>query len=54
MEPTSIATAISTALQGLVTDTISAIAAVAPYGITVFGATFAWKKGTQFFRSMAK
>lgn len=54
MEPSTIATAVQTALQAVVTDTIAAIAAVAPIGITIFGATFVWKKGVQFFKGVAK
>lgn len=54
MEPTAITTAITTALQSVVTDTIAAISAVAPIGITIFGATFVWKKGVQFFKGVAK
>lgn len=54
-EPTSsIATSISNSMQQIVTDTIATIGAVAPIGITIFGAMFAWKKGIQFFRGVTK
>lgn len=47
-------TAISTALTGIKTDLLSAIAVIAPLGIAVFGATFIWKKGISFFSSIAR
>ena len=50
----SIATSISNSMQQIVTDTIATIGAVAPIGITIFGAMFAWKKGIQFFRGVTK
>lgn len=52
--PPSIATSISTSMQTIVTDTIATISAVAPIGITIFGAMFCWKKGIQFFRGVTK
>lgn len=53
-ETPSIATSISTSMQTIVTDTIATIGAVAPIGITIFGAMFCWKKGIQFFRGVTK
>ena len=50
----SVSSMISTSMQTIVTDTISSIAAIAPIGITIFGAMFAWKKGIQFFKSVTK
>lgn len=45
---------ITTSMQTIVTDTITSIAAIAPIGITIFGAMFAWKKGLQFFKQVTK
>lgn len=53
-EGTSVSTMISGSMQTIVTDTIASIAAIAPIGITIFGAMFAWKKGIQFFKSVTK
>lgn len=50
----SIATSISTSMQQIVTDTMAAISAIAPLAVTIFGATFAWRKGVQFFKGVAK
>lgn len=50
----SIATSISTSMQQIVTDTMAAISAIAPFAVTIFGATFAWRKGVQFFKGVAK
>lgn len=46
--------AITTALQTVVTDTIAAITAVAPIGITIFGTMLAWKYGVRFFKTISK
>lgn len=53
-QTSSIATSISNSMQQIVTDTIATIGAVAPIGITIFGAMFAWKKGIQFFKGVTK
>lgn len=50
----SVSTTITTSMQTIVTDTITSIAAIAPIGITIFGAMFAWKKGLQFFKQVTK
>lgn len=50
----SVSTTISTSMQTIVTDTIASIAAIAPIGITIFGAMFAWKKGIAFFKQVTK
>lgn len=50
----SISTVITASFQQIVTDTITSIAAIAPIGITIFGAMFAWKKGKQFFNTVTK
>lgn len=42
------------AMQTIVTQTLSSIAAIAPIGITIFGAMFAWKKGIEFFKNVTK
>lgn len=49
-----VASSITTSLNSVVTNTLGAITAVAPIGITIFGAMFAWKKGVQFFKGVAK
>lgn len=53
-ESVSVADTITSSFQTIVTDTISSIAAIAPIGITIFGAMFAWKKGKQFFNTVSK
>lgn len=53
-EGVSVSSTISTSMQQIVTDTVSTIAAIAPIGITVFAAMFAWKKGLQFFKQVTK
>lgn len=50
----SVSTVIQTSMQTIVTDTLTTIAAVAPIGITIFGAMFCWKKGIQFFKNVTK
>lgn len=50
----NVASAMTSAMQGIVTNTLSAISAIAPIGITIFGAMFAWKKGVQFFKGVTK
>lgn len=50
----SIASTITASFQTIVTDTISTIAAIAPIGITIFGAMFAWKKGKKFFNTVTQ
>lgn len=47
-------TTMTTAITTIVANTLSAIAAVAPIGITIFGAMFLWKKGLAFFNKVAK
>lgn len=51
-EESSIATTISTSMQQVVTDTISTMGAVAPIGITIFGAMFCWKKGKKILTTI--
>lgn len=48
----TIASTITSSFQQIVTDTLASIAAIAPIGITIFGAMFAWKKGKQFFSTV--
>lgn len=50
----TIATSISSSMEQIVTDTIATIGAVAPIGITIFGAMFCWRKGVQFFKGVTK
>jgi len=52
MTPT-IAQTMTTALQTVATDTLACIAAVAPIGLTIFGATLAWRYGVKFFKKLA-
>lgn len=53
-ETPNVAESMTTAMQSIVTQTLSSIAAIAPIGITIFGAMFAWKKGIQFFKGVTK
>lgn len=52
-EEVSISSSISTAMQTIVTDTIATMGAVAPIGITIFGAAFCWKKGKKILTTIA-
>ena len=52
-ETPSISTTISSSMQTIVTDTIATMAAVAPIGITIFGAAFCWKKGKKILTTIA-
>lgn len=52
-ETVSISSSISTAMQTIVTDTIATMGAVAPIGITIFGAAFCWKKGKKILTTIA-
>ena len=49
-----LSTTVTSSFQTVVTDTLACIAAVAPIGITIFGAMFVWRKATQFFKSVSK
>ena len=40
-------------MQTIVTDTIATMGAVAPIGITIFGAAFCWKKGKKILTTIA-
>lgn len=53
-ETPDISATMTTAMQSIVTQTLASIAAIAPIGITIFGAMFAWKKGIQFFKGVTK
>ena len=46
--------AMKTALAGVQTDALTAIATAAPYGIAIMGAFLTWKYGLKFFKSIAK
>jgi len=50
---TSVADMMKTSFEQVVTDTLAGITAIAPIGITIFGAMFAWKKGKQFFNKVS-
>lgn len=45
---------ITLSFEQIVTDTLGAIAAIAPIGITIFGALMAWTYGKKFFKIIAK
>lgn len=49
-----VSTTVSSSLQTITTDVLATVAAVAPIGLTIFGAMFAWRKGVQFFKSVTK
>lgn len=53
-EVPNVSESMTTAMQSIVTQTLASIAAIAPIGITIFGAMFAWKKGIQFFKGVTK
>jgi len=50
----SLSTVIQSSLQTVVNDTLTTIAAIAPIGLTIFGATFCWKYAVKFFKNIAK
>lgn len=52
-EEVSISTTISSSMQQVVTDTIATMGAVAPIGITIFGAMFCWRKGKKILTAIA-
>lgn len=54
IEGPTVSEVIQTSMQTIVTDTLLTISAVAPIGITIFGAMFCWKKGIQFFKNVTK
>jgi hypothetical protein len=47
-------TALTTALTTVKTDSLSALAAVAPIAISIFGAFLVWRYGVKFFKGLAK
>lgn len=49
-EAPDMTTMLTTSVQSIVTNTLSAISAVAPIGITIFASMFVWKKGLKFFK----
>ena len=44
----------TTSFQTVTANCLAAIGALAPIGLTIFGAMFAWKKGTQFFKHLTQ
>ena len=53
-ETPSISATITASFQQVVTDTLASISAIAPIGITIFGAMFVWKKAMKFFNVVGK
>ncbi len=53
-EDTTTVAAMGTAMSGVKSDGISALATVAPYGIAIMGAFLIWKLGVKFFKALAK
>lgn len=51
---TETSTAMTTAMTGVKTDSLSALAIAAPIGIAIMGAFLVWKYGIRFFKSLAK
>ncbi len=49
----SIFESMKTALDGIKSDALSAIATAAPYGIAIMGAFLTWKYGINFFKTIA-
>lgn len=47
-------TAMTTALTTVKTDSVSALAVVAPIGIGIMGAFLVWRFGIRFFKGLAK
>jgi len=47
-------TAMETALTAVKTDSLAALADVAPIAIAIMGAFLVWRYGIRFFKSLAK
>jgi len=47
-------TAMTTALEGIKTDALGALTAVAPAAIGIMGAYLVWRYGIKFFKGLAK
>lgn len=47
-------TAMTTALTAVKSDSLEALAAVAPVAIAIMGAFLVWRYGIKFFKSLAK
>jgi hypothetical protein len=47
-------TAMTTALTSVKTDSLAALAVVAPIAIAIMGAFLVWRYGIKFFKSLAK
>lgn len=47
-------TAMTTAMTTIKTDSLAALAAVAPIAILIMGAFLVWRYGIKFFKSLAK
>lgn len=50
----NITTSMTTAMNTVKTDTLSAISAVAPIGIGIMGAFLVWRYGIRFFKGISK
>jgi hypothetical protein len=46
--------AMTSGINTTVTNTIAIFSAIIPYGLTIFGAKYAWIKGVGFFSKLAK
>lgn len=46
--------AMTTSLTGVKTDSLNALATVAPMAIGIMGAFLVWKYGVKFFKAIAK
>lgn len=46
-------TAMTTALEGIKTDSLAALGAVAPSAIGIMGAYLVWRYGIKFFKGLA-
>jgi hypothetical protein len=53
-DTTSITGSMQTAMNGVKTDTLSAISTVAPIGIGIMGVFLVWKYGIKFFKGISK
>lgn len=49
-----VTTSMTTAMTQVKTDSLGAISAVAPIGISIMGAFLVWRYGIRFFKSISK
>lgn len=54
LEASGVVSSMSSSLEAVKGDALSAIATVAPFAISVMGAFLVWRYGIRFFKSLSK